>query len=309
MTGEEKPGEEVPAEFEGVDTEGFTKDELEALLEGDTTDGQPEKETEKSDDIQADKKPEKEPEHPKGYVPLKALQEARTKLKGKETEIGELHKWQADLASKLADHRTAPEAEPEQQPIDPNEDPMGFIADLGKQVQDMRADSQKGAEEQQQMQARHHQEEQVIGGFIGYREELVSGDPDTAKALDFAIEKQGAAFRANGLNGQALNNAMRHEIIRQANIVGSLPEDMRKQHILGTARYFGFEAGSEPAKESAKDKIDKLEAIQSATKTLSGGGAAGAEMTLEDVENMTGAELDKIALKDPEFFARLGLGD
>ncbi len=308
MTGEEKTGEEkeVPAEFEGLDTEEFTKDELEELLEGDGSDPEVKAEPDKEPDKEPEKELEKEAEHPKGYVPLKALQEARAKLKGKESEIGELHNWQAKLAEKLVDLRSQPE--PEQQPIDPAEDPMGYIEDIGKQVQDMRAESQQGAEEQHQAQARINQENQVLGGFIGYRDKLVSGDPETAKALDFAIEKQGESFRENGLHGPALNNAMRQEIIRQASIVGALPEEARKQHILGTARYFGFRPGEkEPAK--ANEQIDKLAAIQDATKTLSGGGAAGAEMTLDDVANMTGAELDAIALKDPEFFARLGLGD
>jgi hypothetical protein len=298
MTGEDKTGEEIPEEFQGVDTEGFSKDELEALLEGD---GQ---EPEKEAAPEPEKEPEAEAEPPK-MVPLRALHEARDKLKTRDAELGELRQIQNRIAEKLAEHRSQPE--PEVQPLDVNEDPLGYISQIGKTVEEMRAQSQQTAEQQQKAAVQYNAEQQTINGFVGYRETLVKDDPETAAALDYAITKQGEAYRASGLLGYDLNNAMRQEIIRQANISASLPPEMRREHILGTARYFGYNKEPEPA-NPAKEQIDKLAAVQAATKTLSGGGAsANPDITLDDVDNMSGAELDQLALSDPEFFARLGI--
>jgi hypothetical protein len=305
MTGEEKTGE--AGELEGLDTTGFTEEELATLTS--VAEAEEVEEPEKA----PEKEPEgEEPEHPNGYVPLRALHEAREKLKSreeslksKESELGELRQWQARLAEKLADLKTGKEPEQPDQ-IDPNEDPMGYIQQVGQTVEQLKQFSQQTAAQQQETQIRQAQETAVVDNVLRYRADLVKQDPETAKAFDYAVESTVKAYQERGYTGNALREAIKAEVIRYAQNAPKDPEQL-KQYTRQNAWFWGYGQGQpEPEKQPAKEQIDKLAAAQAASKTLSGGGTSGSpEITLEDIENLSGAELDKLALKDPDFFARI----
>lgn len=312
MTGEDT-GDKIPAELEGLSTEGFTKDELEQLLEGDGTEpeGEPESVADVADGADAKSQEEsggKPDEHPKGYVPNQALREEREKGKALRDELAEMRRWQARLAEKLADHRSQQTSEPgpaEPEPIDPNEDPMGYIRQVGEQVAELAKSSQRTNEEQQQAQQRLAQEQQIIDNVASYREELGATDPETAKAFDFAVEKTVEAYRRHGYAGNALREAVKTEVLRYATNAPADPEEL-KHYTMQNAWFWGY--GQQPPSEQkpAKEQVASLQSAQNAAKTLSGGGSSGnMDISLEDIEKMTGSELDRIALEDPDLFARI----
>ena len=121
------------------------------------------------------------------------------------------------------------------------------------------------------------------------------------------MEKTIAAYEQKGYAGNALREAIKSEIVKFRATAPSDPDEL-KQLVLANARFWDYQPEKPKTEQTAPEEIAKIAAAQAASKTLPGGGTANSgEITLEDVEAMSGAELDALALKDPEFFARLNI--
>ena len=309
-TGEdEEIGEVETGALAGLDTTGFTKADMEALAELES------EESEAKAPQEAEGKEPEEPEaveHPKGYVPNQALREARDELKTTKQQLAELTSVQTRLFERMTERQAAQQSaeDTEPQEIDVNEDPLAYIQQVGQRVEDMVHKQNQTAEQQVRAQEQFNRENVIIDNVVKYRNELAAKDPHAAEAFDFAVEATVKAYEDRGYAGQQLRNAVRGEMLKYAN---NAPNDEAalKQYTLQNAWFWGFGQGQakpngEEKTVDAAAKLQRLSSAQAASKTLSGGGkSVAAEYTIEDVEALSGGELDRLAMDDPKLFARL----
>lgn len=308
MTGEEKD----------FDPEGLSAEEI-AILEGGEDglqDGEQETQTEaEAVTVSDEQKPETEAQEgaetgedkpnpaeraPDGYVPIGALQEARAELK-------EFKAWQRQIAEKLAERREQPKEEkPEEQVPGWDDDPFARMQHVEKRLDEFQNASKQQTEEQQKAQAEFEQAMQIVQQADTKLVEEFNNDPQLETAFNHAREKIIGSLQAQGYYGPKLNQAVQQQTINLSKAALGWPGGVA-DYVRRVAAFHGWSpqaANPDPNPGEAAEKVARIADAVDKNKTLKGGGSKG-ELTLEDLAQMDGEELEKLIGKDDELFARL----
>jgi hypothetical protein len=253
-------------------------------------------------------------------VPIQALHEARSELKTLREEVGKFKEWQNAIAQRLIEQR-AQQERAEQEELnripDVNQDPLAKIEWTAQQIQEM----QRRDQEREAQQRQYYEQQQAIRQTVAHADEVVNEairqDPVVADAMLFATQAlREEVLRLKGRNGwttEQAEAAYRDAVYNYAASAPSTPEEMR-EHVFRNARYWGWTPQQQATQQSdagkgptdAIQKLEKLQGAVNASKTLSGGGAAnGGEMTLADLEGMSGEELERFASANPDLFDKI----
>lgn len=316
------------------DPEGLTEDEI-AILEGKDVENpvtdippEPEKETEAKAETDLEKdnaedgdepvNPAANPDRPDGYVPHQALKAEREKARKAEQELAENRRLVAQIAEKLAEQRSQvnQQAEPEA-PAMPSadEDPIGAIQYLMKKLEGVEQQSQAQQEAQAQEQAWTRFEQDVNREFS----QAAQSDPDVAEAMQFLNHAIALEYQKVYANSGVPWQQFQRDMIRQHSAyarnngipIGEYIKHVAESRfwrpgILKNAQQQPQAGNPDMAKASAK--IDAIAAAQDANKTLGKGtSGGGGEITLETLANMSGEELEILAGRNPELFAKFGV--
>lgn len=252
-------------------------------------------------------------------VPIQALHEARSELKTLREEIGKFKEWQNAIAQRLIEQRSQQERaeqEAQNQIPDENQDPIAALNWTKHQLMEMQRREEERAQHQQQAYQQQQHIRQTVERADTVVNEAIRQDPVVADAMLFATQAlREEVLRLKSRNAwthEQAEAAYREAVYNYAVSAPSTPEEMR-EHVFRNARYWGWtpqqQAAQSDAAKGPTDAIQKLERLQSAvnaSKTLSGGGAAnGGEMTLADLEGMTGEELERFASANPDLFDKI----
>lgn len=317
------------------DPEGLSEDEI-AILDGGEDEGpeetpapeaeQPEVSAETPPETakeapEGTKNPAADPARPDGFVPLQALKAEREKAKALETELAEFRNWQRQIAERLTAARQE-QAQPEEPQVpDWDNDPFARMQHVEKRL-DKYEEARK-----QEAQAKEQENQWVQFERDVEREfnETAQTDPDLPDAWAFINHALQHEFRTihsrtgiewKDFQRQSIRNHMAYA--RQNRIpIGEYVKTIAQTRMWrpGLMREMQAKAqqgqqqpaqAQRPANNAATAKIDALAKAQETNKTLGKGtSGGGGEMTLESLEAMSGAELEKFAARNPELFERL----
>lgn len=262
-------------------------------------------------------KPHEDPNRPKDYVPIQALREARNELKEKTARLKEFEAFQREIAAKLLAERSAPQAEPEGPP-DADKNPFEAL----KWTQEQLLKRQQ-AEAEQAEQARQYQEEQERTNAFRMEvaqefDESAAEDPDLQEAFQYL---QGAfkyeydnVFARTGIPFERFqaDTILNHSIFARQNGV-PIAEYVRNlavargwsPGVLRNSAAAVAATGGKPGMPAAQ-KIEKIAQAQDLNASLGkSSGTDGGEITLETLSKMSGAQLERLAAKDPKLFEKL----
>ncbi len=312
MTGEDE--DKAPdGPLDGLDTEGFSAEEIAALNEPAGEEKPPEPAAAETKPEEGEKTAGGEEETynpaekaPEGFVPYQSLAEMRKTNKELRNQLDEIGGWQRQVMEKLAEHRSgqAEPAKPDDAVPDVNEDPLAAIQYLMNERREAQQNEQATAQQTEQAQ-------------------------QTQRLIDeAAMEFDAAAAKDESLN-QAYQH-LRNAKVREMEAWGMHPYDIQQQLqqyvsqtvvaakqrgisvtdiVRNLAQTHGWQAEAlkdpEPKPEEAKEKVERMKEAVNAAQTLSGGGDAKQDMTIDDLLSLPGDELDALAMENPELFEKL----
>lgn len=262
------------------------------------------------------------PEENKGkFVRHGAFHQERERRKSVERELSELREKYARgderlrlLSEAMTRAPQAPAAaaqpapEPEAVP-DPNEDIFGYVKHLEKKLAEAVSGTQQVTEAQKRQaeEARAAEEERTIVG--SYRQDIeryAATEPAFVEAYRHLVQGRVAELKLYGLSdADAIKQANADELafVRAAVQRGVSPAE--QAFALAKARGFVAKAPEPaappaPAAETPQERQTRLAAGQAASKSLSGaGGGPAGEITLEMLANMSEADFEAFATKNP----------
>lgn len=249
-------------------------------------------------------------------VPHAALHKERERRKATETELHKMREAQARLDERLAILNEAMKPKPaekektplEEDDINPNEDPLGALAQSQRRLKFVVEQQNKASEETRaQSEAR-----QVFEGVQRtYREDaarLVQANPAFKDAYAFLMKMRDAEYQALGVTDPAQRAAAiardEAQIVIDAVKGGRSPAET----IFAIAQARGFTPAAAPAPNGqmkptasatqATAKLQQLKAGQAAAQTLSGtGGSPHEGLTAESLANMSQTDFDAMVDK------------
>ena len=295
MTGEEDKGP-----LEGLDTEGFTQEEI-ATLSTEDAPAEPEAETPAEVPVEAETAPEPQSpaeKAPEGFVPYQSLKEMREANKDLRKQLDEFNQWQRQLNEKLVEHRSAQQEPEEPQVPSTDEDPVAAIEWTKQQLLEMQQQNQQAAEQNAQQQ----QLNQVIGQAVNEFDAAAAKDPELQQAYEHVRNAKIREMEAWGMEPVQMQDYLRQfmsEAILNSRQRGTPITDT----VRGLANAYGFQP--QAPKADAAAQIEKTKEAVEASKTLSGGGDAKQDMTIDDLLSLPGDELDALAASNPELFEKL----
>ena len=256
---------------------------------------------------------------PDGHVPLGALKEARETIKGLRNELGQYRSWQQQIADKLADQRAQGSSQQDQDaPAIPNEDddPIGALKYLKEQLQRREQQEEQARQQEQQRTQEQQQFQQMFNAVDTEFSAAAQQDPSVNEAYEFARESYGRELDALGYAPQQKEQQLLNFVYGFAQNYAQVAA-ARGVSIGDYVKAIAGSRGWQQTKlqgqgeqgkvaETADDKINRQKQAMEAGKTLSGGGAGNGETTIQDLANMSGEELEKLAASDPELFAKFG---
>lgn len=204
----------------------------------------------------------------------------------------------------------AAQAAPEPEAVpDPNEDIFGYVQHLEKQLAAV-ANGHKEMTEAQKQQAEQTRaaEEQraIVGAYQQDIERYAASEPAFVEAYRHLVQGRVAELKLYGLSdADAIKQANADELafVRSAVQRGLSPAEQA----FALAKSRGFQpkapapaaAAAAPA-ETPAERQTRIAAGQAASKSLSGaGGGPAGEMTLEMLANMSEADFEAFAAKNP----------
>lgn len=261
---------------------------------------------------------------PKGYVSVKALREARSELRAANQRLSQLEQWRGSLADKLlairggqqpGQQQPKKDQQPDEMP-DENKDPVGAIAWLKKQLIARNEKEQQEEQERTQQEERTQQqavyEQRVIDTADEVLTHAVEADPEVQEAFEYASAAIMQELANKGFRGERLQAEFNKVLVKYSE---SAPADPKAMILYAkrNARYWGWDPGKKfgeqpkPApKTNQKQPVSRLAQLKKAQETnrsLSGGGMpGGGELSLDDLAEMSGEELEKLAETNPELF-------
>ncbi|MBW3099226.1 hypothetical protein [Pseudohoeflea coraliihabitans] len=249
---------------------------------------------------------------PSGYVPTRALQEAREEAKRIKEQLAQYQTWTQEIAGKLAEQKTQPQhqqQEEDQPPADWETDPIARMQWENQRLTEQLQAMQQGLTTQQQQQMQAQQEQYQAQMVIAQADQLFNAaqgeNPDIQEAFQHAVNAVHGELQKRGLFGPQLKAEMDRHLLHYASQAPKEPAEFA-EYVRRNARYWGWDGAKKPAGDTdAGQKIDRMAKAVKSNKTLSGGAGSG-EMSLEDLAKMSGAELEKLAEENPELFAKFG---
>jgi hypothetical protein len=260
---------------------------------------------------------------PKGFVPHAALHQTRLQLKEANERLQEYQRFQQEIASKLASaaaQQQAPQKQQVEQQEDPNaipnedEDPMGFIKWAKKQLLDRQ-------EQDQRVRQMSEQEQRIQEFRVDVAREFdtqAAADPDAQEGFSF------------------LQAALKHEWDTVHAPIGKVPfEQFQSAIIMQHAQYAranripiakyvknlaaarGWQPGllaqlqqkhATPSNDGLSKQMEQVEKVakaQNVNVSLGKSSSGDSELTLESLAKMSGAQLEKLAAKNPALFEKL----
>jgi hypothetical protein len=305
-------------DLEGEELEGLSDDDIEQLTLAETPGDAPQEEPEAPAAPEANPEPESpEPEKeaegsgdaeetdtskpPQGHVPIQALHQARNEIKQQRERLQQLEQFAQAVQQRLQKPEQ-PEQQPEpEKPFE--EDPIAWAHRMEQRERQRAAEAHQQAEQQQQTQQARAQEDVVLENVAQFRQ---SAEPETASAID-AIMKGNMEYIDKMIERGEAHPSQRGEILRQSvlQFAYQAPQDMNdvKDYVLRHAAFWGYRPEVKSNTDDGVEKLARMSKAQSAAKTLSGGGTGGdaaKELSVADLEKMTGGDLDNLALDDIE---------
>lgn len=329
------------ADNEELDLSEFTDEERTELLKGsggDDDEGEGEGQeagganegTDSGDGKQPDKKDQgaddSRPE-PAGYVKLAALHEARQENRELRQRLDKItadqSAFQQKLVERLAEVRAGKKpGEQLDEPPDENKDPVGAIAWLKKQNQDLidriNGKEQKETEAVESQQKEQQYQQYVINTADEILTTVVKEDPTLQDAFTFAQQAVIQELQSKGYRGRELEAAYQRVLVGYAESAPNEPKAFA-EYVRRNARYWGWDGKPLP-KEGQKQPdgkktngggeqltpAQKLALLKKGTersKSLQGGGhGTGGELNVDDLAEMSGEEIEKLAETNPELF-------
>lgn len=241
---------------------------------------------------------------PQGYVPNQALREARDEIKRIRQEQQERD---AKIIERLAQFKEGkPEAEPETpaQEIPGDDDPIGQISYLKEQL----AQLQDGMQEREQAQRQAFETQQAAIAQFDQAAQVF----DKAVSLNPAVGEAGESIQSGlrselqrlGWSGQQLEQQVNQHLLQMAQGAPKDPESM-VDYVQRYARFYGWEGVKAKAEApTAAQAVEGLASKVDRNKRITGG-TGNANVTLDDINAMSGAELEAFVDKNPDIFASL----
>lgn len=259
---------------------------------------------------------------PKGFVKLGALQEARAENREIRQRLDKVQSdfqtFQQRLVERLADIRGGkkPGEAADAGPPDANKDPVGAIEYWKKKTEELEA-RVTGKEKQQEEAVQQHQQEQEYTQYVlDTADEILTtvakADPAIADAFAFAQKAVAEELQAKGFKGKALEAEFNKLLVQYAENAPNEPKAFA-EYVRRNARYWGWDPKAAPkpgqkqpngeTKLTPAEKLAMLRKGVKQSKSLSGGGhSTGGELNVDDLAEMTGEELEKLAETNPELF-------
>lgn len=272
---------------------------------------------------------------PKGYVSVAALRQTRSELAELKNELAEHRRFRDTLATRLLEQRTQQERQQQQteqqkqlgEIPDEQKDPVGTIAWLKAQL--LRKNEEE-TQQRQQVQQRTQEQQQFAEraqATIDQADQVLvqsfQTDPEVQEAFEFGAAAVRAELEANGLRGEKLDAAFNDALFKYSIAAPKDPAKMA-MYVRRNARYWGWDPGKKfgeqnqqqpnsnqggqgqrpaPKKIVPQSRLQQLKAAQQRNGSLSGGGMpGGGELSLADLAEMSGAELEKLAEENPQLF-------
>lgn len=294
---------EAPVEAENTAPVDMSDADVDAFFESGGEMPSPEQEVQDADADQdaaevreQDEAPQAEAEEVKKddrTVPYGALHEERQLRKEAKAEAQELRDKMARMEERFQMFQDAMKpAEPE---VSFDDDPAEYLRKQAEQTNE----TLEGLKQQQQQQIQQQQQvaahNQFMQRYQAAATEYAEQNPHFQDAYHHLIENRVQEHMIAGLNReQAVQTANREEqaIVRMAFENGSNPAE-RLVELAKLRGWNAVQADSKAPSQTAINKVDQVEKGQAEAKTISKGGEGNAELTLEALADMDGAEFDK----------------
>lgn len=248
-------------------------------------------------------KTEEKKEEPK--VNLGALHEERARRKALEAEKRDLSErlnqqmeWRQQNEQTLNERLAA--LMPRQQQIDPNENPVQYLAEQQRQTQEV---IEKMRQEQTQQQTANSQAE-AVNRFTQHvqadEKRFEAEKPDYMQAVAFAKEFKAKEYKTFGYSDSEAAQMVNNDalgIAQRALQLGGSPAEFAYQYALT----IGFKPTV-----GAEKKLSMMEAGQKAAKPSSGGGKDTGSVTLEQLVSMSSDDFAKATSSDAAWKKLMG---
>jgi hypothetical protein len=259
---------------------------------------------------------------PKGFVPHAALHQTRLELKEAKEQLQRFQEFQRDIATKLAEAR-AQAQQPQQQEApqpeeipDENEDPMALLAWAKKELLARKEQEQR----QQQMSEQERRIQEFSADVAREFDTQAAADPDAQESFQFlqaALQHEWKTVHAplRKISFEDFQRKMildhsayaRQNRIPIANYVKNLAA--ARGWSPGLLKKLQEQQQQAPADDGALEKqiaqVEKVAKAQSTNVSLGKSSSGDSELTLASLAKMSGAELEKLAEKNPALFEKL----
>ena len=238
-------------------------------------------------------------EEPK--VNLGALHEERARRKALEAEKRQLTEQIAQIQAERAKNeqmirdRLAALQQPQ---INPQEQPVEYLANEQKQTREMLADMQRRQQEQEQRQQQEIGMQRFAQAIQADEQAFAKENSDYMQAVAFAKERKASEYRAFGYSDQEVQEFVQADAISIAQRALQLGESPARL-VYEYAKTVGFKP-----QVSAEKKLGMMEAGQKAAKPSSSGGKDSATLSLEQLASMNSDDFSKIT--DAQFKKLMG---
>lgn len=189
----------------------------------------------------------------------------------------------------------------------PEEDVFGYIAHLKSEIEALRGGQQQMTEEQRA----EREFNTTVTSYQADIQRFAQAEPSFGDAYQHLIQSRAQELLLNGVPESQINRAIQADelaIVRAAIASGVSPAE----RVFQMAKLRGFAPKLPPAAaatspvENAADRTARIQAGQSAARSLSGaGGAPASEMSLERLAEMSEAEFEAYAAQNPKRLAAL----
>jgi hypothetical protein len=261
-------------------------------------------ESEIGGDEEAENAPESQARKP-STVPHQALHAERERRRAVEKELQQAREDRArfDERLRIMQERSQPQREEPQLP-NPQEDPIGALEALQRQLaeRDQREREQRREHEQQTQQQQEYN--QFVGAYRQQVDEYSQSEPALRDAYNHFVKSRIDEIRAVGYDQQTAAKIFEDEELRIAAM--AMQQGVNPgERIVSLAKMRGW--APRAAGDEAEERVAATREAVSRGKTLAGtgGGAAITEMTVEKLLKMSDDEFDAWTSKNPAKTKRL----
>lgn len=182
---------------------------------------------------------------------------------------------------------------------DPETDPLGFINHQMKQLQDQIAELTKQGTEAKTLTEQQQQQQAFIGTVNQQIKAFEATNPDYQDAYRHMIEMKTQDYLDAGLTATEAKQAVNQDelnIAARALQQGKNPAEI----VYGMAKRYGYVKKDAAPVEKPENKLEKIRQGQEASKTIDERATQPVELDVENLENMSDADLNKMVENDWE---------